>query len=82
MAYSVESFVSDCDMGHEFEFEHKGIGYGIGWNKTGLIVAYRKKSFGLYEQTFSSVDDMLDGFMIDDQPLREIIPMADSITVF
>jgi hypothetical protein len=82
MIKDIQEFVANCDIGHEFEFDYKGIGYGIGWDKSGKIVAYRKKAFGLHEQTFDTAEEMLNHFIIDGEPLHDVLPKAVNVIMY
>lgn len=80
----IQEFIDNCDIGHEFEFDYKGIGYGIGWaqDQSGKIIAYRKDAYGYYEQLFDTAVEMLDGFIIDGKPLRSVLPLAENAIMF
>ncbi len=68
---SVDEFADDCKAGMDIEFSYRGIDYGIlGW-KNGGPLAYRKKPF--FEEQFSDVNELLDGFIIDGKPLRTVV---------
>lgn len=70
-------FISDCASGMDIEFDYNGIGYGVlGWFEGGPL-AYRKDAYGYFEQRFKTPDALLDGFIIDGQPLRRIITQVE-----
>lgn len=74
---NAQQFIDDCNMGMDIEFDYQGIGYGVfGWYEGGPL-AYRKDDFGPFEQQFQTPDELLDGFLIDGQPLRKLITKVE-----
>lgn len=63
--------MKDCQMEMDIEFSFKGISYTIlPWWKDGILIG-PQNSDG--DRVFPSPDSLLDGYLIDDLPLRSII---------
>lgn len=76
---NAREFINDCNIGLDIEFNYNGIGYGVfGWTKDGPT-AFRKEQYGFYEKQFSNADALLDGFIIDGKPLRDIITKVELV---
>ena len=75
---NLDLVIEACTIGLDLEFEYAGVGYGIlGWYKDGPM-AYRKGKTDNDEQIFKDADALLDGYLINGQPLRKLI---DDITI-
>lgn len=81
MFSSVQGLLDTFQPGHEIEFDYNDIGYGLGWSGDGPY-AYRRDQFGFYEQTFGSMDLLLDGFTIEDKPLRQLVTLLTDVIMY
>lgn len=81
MFSSVQELIDSFQKGHELEFDYEGIGYGLGWADEGPY-AYRRDDFGFYEKSFVNMDELLDGFIIANTPLRQLVTKVTEVIMY
>lgn len=74
---SAQQFVDDCKTGKDIEFSYGNYKYTVlGWYEGGPLIG-RQAPHDDIEQRFKTPDALLDGFIIDGQPLRRIITQVE-----
>lgn len=74
---SEQEFIDDCNIGMDIEFAYGAYRYTVfGWYENGPLIG-RQSPYDDVEQQFSTPDALLDGFIIDGKPLREIITKVE-----
>ena len=74
---NAQQFIDDCKMGMDIEFAYGHEKYTVlGWYDGGPLIG-RQAPHDDIEQQFQTPDELLDGFLIDGQPLRKLITKVE-----
>jgi hypothetical protein len=74
---SVQEFIDDCNAGLDIEFAYGKYQYTVlSWLDGGPLIG-RQAPYDDVEQQFETPEQMLDKFMIDGKPLKDIITQVE-----